>query len=278
MMKLKVRRKKFGIGSLIFMLLFGAVFTGAGFFALNSSRIDPDWTTVSGEVVDSSSRTRDGSTVYSPIVAYEVDGQTHRVTSNISSAGSPKIGASREVAYNPANPGQAKLVESARTQWFLYAFPLIGIALLAGSPFLFIRSWRRSNAIKKLLQDGQKIQGVVVDVQSQGSSNRSKYKIVVSAADTSGNVKNYVSDSLTGIGGLAMMDFRQNPIPMDVYIDPADPKIYYVDISDVPNLTPERIGELIKSATTNRPGNTSTEEEAPSSRRPPGNITLPPTA
>ena len=50
-----------------------------------------------------------------------------------------------------------------------------------------------------------------------------------------------------------MADFRNNPIAIDVYIDTTNPKKYYVDISDIPNLTPERIQELIKSALDRKP-------------------------
>ena len=124
------------------------------------------------------------------------------------------------------------------------------------------------------MQSGQKLQGILVDVQSEGSDNNSGYKIVVSATDTSGAVQNYVSDSLTGIGGLAIADFRSNPIPIDVYIDPANPQNYYVDVADIPNLTPERIGELIKSAMQNKQGTTFANGEKPSTT--PINATLPP--
>ena len=71
---------------------------------------------------------------------------------------------------------------------------------------------------------------------------------MVSPTYSRGKDQKYKSDSLTGIGGLAMADFRTNPIPIDVFIDPSNPAEYYVDVSDVPNLTPERIATLIKNA------------------------------
>jgi hypothetical protein len=98
-----------------------------------------------------------------------------------------------------------------------------------------------------LVQTGQKLQGVMVDLQSQGTNNNG-YKIVVAADNGSGAVQNYVSDSLTGVGSLAMADFRTSPIPIDVYVDPSNPENYYVDISDIPNLTPERIQSLLQAA------------------------------
>lgn len=245
----RVKRQKFGVGSLIFLLLFGGVFAGAGFFAINSSRIDSNWQRTSGEVIDSSSRVSDGSTTYTPVVKYSVNGQEYQTTSSFSSSFAPAIGEKREVAYNPVQPSQAKIVEGAGTTWWLWLFPVIGVGILVIAPISFIRSLKRSSAINNLVQTGQKLQGVLTDIQSTGGNNNGSYKIVVSATDNAGTVQNYVSDSLNGVAGLALADFHNNPIPIDVYIDPINPHNYYVDISDIPNLTPERITQLIQSAT-----------------------------
>ncbi len=243
----KAKRQKFGVGSLIFLLLFGAVFAGAGFFAMNSSKVDPSWTRMSGEVVDSTSWVSDGSTTHTAVVKYYVNGQEYRTKSNVSSSFAPTIGEKREIAYNPTQPNQAKVIEGTGATWWSWLLPVIGVAILIIAPVLFIRSLKRSSAINNLMQTGQKLQGILTDIQSTGSNDNNSYKIVVSATDNSGTVQNYVSDSIGGIGGLAMIDFRSNPIPVDVYIDPTNPHNYYVDIADIPNLTPQRITELIES-------------------------------
>lgn len=72
---LNLRRQKFGIISLVFMLLFGGAFMGAGVFALNSIQPDPNWTKVTGDVVEASSSSSSGSTSYTPVVRYVVNGQ-----------------------------------------------------------------------------------------------------------------------------------------------------------------------------------------------------------
>ncbi|MDB5164847.1 MAG: hypothetical protein JWL89_473 [Candidatus Saccharibacteria bacterium] len=259
----KTRRQKFGVGSLIFLLLFGAMFTGAGVVALKSTKIDPSWSRVSGQVTDSSSSISNGSTIYAAVVQYKVNGQAYQVTSSTSSSSYPHIGDSRQVAYNPSQPNEAKVVEGAGSTWWLYLFPAVGIACLVIAPYTFIKSLRRSGDINHLIQVGQKLQGVLTDVQSMGgNNNNNSYKIVVSATDNTGTVQSYVSDVLGGIGGLAMADFRNNPVPIDVYVNPANPKDYYVDVSDIPNLTPERIAELIKSATHSQ-SNTFADGEKP---------------
>lgn len=246
----KVRRQKFGVGSLIILLVFGVVFTGAGLLIIKSSRIDPSWTKVTGRIVSSSTHINNGSTTYAPVVQYQVGEQLYTVTGSISSSAYPAIGSQRQIAYNPAQPQNAKVVEGASSKVFLYIFPAIGIGLLLFAPIAFVRSLRRNGDITNLVQTGQKLQGVLTDIQTSfGANNASSYKVVVSATDSTGSVQTYISDSLTGIGGLAMADFRTHPIPIDVYVNPANPKDYYVDVSDVPNLTPDRIASLLQSAT-----------------------------
>lgn len=244
----KAKRKKFGFSSMLSLMLFGAIFAAAGGFIYKSMQIDPSWTRVQGSVVDVSSRISDGSTLHTPVIEYTVADQKYRVTGNSSSSAYPTVGGSREVAYNPDQPGQGKAVEGAGSQLFVLAFVVIGIGLFLLAPFLFFRSLKRSRHIDNLMRSGHKLQGVLVDVHSESSNNNSGYSIVVAATDASGLVQNYVSDSMAGLGGLAMADFKTTPIPIDVYVDPTNPQNYYVDISDIPNLTPQRITELVQSA------------------------------
>lgn len=251
-MGFKTKRQKFGVSSLLFLVLFGAAFTAAGVFAIKSNEVNAGWKTVGGKTVSSSSYISDGSKMYTPVVEFKVDGQSYTTTSRMSSSSAPRVGEGRQVAYNPSRPDESKVIEGIGSTWWLYLFPIVGIVCLVAAPYTFIRSLKRGGDIDKLMRSGQKLQGVLVDVQSQGSSGDSGYKIVVAAIDTAGVVQNYTSDSLTGIGALAMADFRNKPIPIDVYVDPTNVQSYYVDVSDIPNLTPERISELIKFATQNK--------------------------
>lgn len=243
-----VKRQKFGISAFVFLMLFGALFGGAGLFALKSAQIDESWSRTQGKVVDVSSRISDGSTMHTAVVEYKVDGSSHRVTAGSSSSVYPSIGSVREVAYDPAHPNNAKVAEGWGIKTLLWAFPVIGLFCIILAPILFSRSLRRSARIEQLMRTGQRLQGVLVDIQSTGNDNNTNtYKITVSAADSTGVVSNYTSDKLGGVAGLAMADFRNNPIPVDVYVDATNPEHYYVDISDIPNLTPQRINELIQS-------------------------------
>jgi hypothetical protein len=271
----KVKRQKFGIGALLFMVIFGAIFAGAGFFMYKSMQIDESWTRTQGKITGASSRISDGSTTYTPIVEYTVDGVNYQTTGALSSSAYPNVGSASEVAYNPATPNESKVVGGASSILFLGVFVVIGAVLVLLAPFLFIRSLKRSNKISNLVQTGQKLQGVITDIQSEGN-NSSGYKIVVSATDNSGVVQQYFSDKLNGAAGLAMADFQNNPIPIDVYIDSTNPQHYYVDISDIPNLSSERILELIKTAVSRNQPQSFVANQPPVQPNPQNNIPLPP--
>lgn len=271
MTSLKARRQKFGIGSLIIMIIIGGAFLVPGYLFTKSTKISKGWVQVPGKVVSVSNNTHNGSTTYTPDVTYTVNGQTYDVTSSFSSGSYPQIGSTKEVAYNPAQPGESKVVAGAGEMWFVYLFPIIGIVMVVLAPWLFVRSIRRSHDINSLLQTGQKIQGVLTDVLTTGQSNNSTtYKMVVSATNLSGSVQTYTSDTIHGIAGITLAHFQNNPIPIDVYINPSNPKDYYVDISDIPTLTPEKITELLQTALHRQP-NTFAQGEQPNSLSPPAN-------
>lgn len=250
----KVRRQKFGLFSLIIMVVVGAIFIVVGLAIFKSSKIDPSWQRITGNVVATSNSFSNGTTTYVPVVQYQVSGQNYRVTGSTGSSTYPALGSSRQVAYNPSNPAQSKVVSGAGSTLVVLITSVIGALLIIWAPIAYVRSLRRGRDISSLQQSGQKLQGIISDIQTTSMNNvnnnsgSNSYKIVVSAVDSSGAARSFVSDSLTGIGGLAMADFRTNPIPIDVYIDPANPQNYYVDVSEVPNLTPQRIQELIASA------------------------------
>lgn len=263
------RRKRFGFGSLLITLFVGIIFTVAGFTLFRSNQVDDDWVTIEGEIVDiETSTSQEGSTMHRPIVGYGVDGEEYTVASGSSTASRPSLGESKEVSYNPSNPEEA-VIASNTMFWLTILFMVLGVAMVIGAPIGFILSRKRTKVITSLKQTGKKVDGVVVDIQSSvstnvnrrrnrignsristglaGSSNNS-YRVVVAATDQNGNTKQYVSDSMEGLGGIAMMNFQQNPIPVSVYIDSANPDNYYVDIESLPSLTPQRITDMFQSA------------------------------
>jgi uncharacterized membrane protein len=83
-------------------------------------------------------------------------------------------------------------------------------------------------------------------------ADNATYRVTVAADDGTGAVRNYQSDAVRGLSALAVQNFKTTPVPVDVYIDPTNPKNYYVNVSDLPNLTTEKIAELVKQAVATR--------------------------
>ncbi len=242
-------RHKFTVGSLIQLLIFGVVFTAAGLFFIFANSPDSDWVKTQGTVVSVQSRPGDSNTMYSAIVRYEVDGQSYTVVSSVSSSFSPDVGSSRTVAYNPDFPADAKVVEGLSSIWWLYIFPVLGILIIVISIISFIRSRKRTSHIDNLKVRGIAVKGVIVDLKQEGGSRNSpNHKVVVTATDNYGQVRNYLSDPIKNIGGFAFTDFRQNPVAVDVFIDPNNPENYYVDIADIPQLDTPGLMEIISKA------------------------------
>ncbi len=247
---LGVKRHKVGFGSMILLLFFSGMFAAFGLFAIKNQRIDDRWLRVSGQVVEVSSKVREGKVMYTAIVSYSVGSQVYQVSSGISSSLAPTMGETREVAYNPEQPNQARVVQGGWITWLFWSFPIIGALTALSAMAGFVQSILRSVAIRQLKRNGQKIQGVLTDIRSAGGGKKNNgiFTIVVSAINPSGMTQSYQSDLLSGIGGLAMSDYKSSPIAIDVYIDPMNPEKYYVDIEDIPDLTPERVMELVQAA------------------------------
>lgn len=236
------------VASGIFLLLFGAAFAGIGGWMMwLGASVQPGWQRSTGDVVAAQTHHGDDGNTYTPIVQFTVDGVVYRAQSQISTSTYPTIGSKMDVAYNPSDPAQNKVIQVIHMLWI---FVGVGVAVIGFGVWTLVAGVRRRAVIRSVIRDENKVPGVLVDVTASSTSNNrsNSYTISVAAVDHTGASRTFVSDTLTGIGGLAMADYKAKPIPIDVYIDRLDPNKYYVDIADIPNLTPERIQELITQA------------------------------
>ena len=248
----KARRSKFGIGSLIFMFVFGAMFIGVSFLFIGDDIRSRDWKPVTGTITDVSRSTdSDGDVMYRPTVAYTVDGQSYSTSPSYSSSQQYSVGSSQTVHYDPNNPSQG-VIRTNGMGFFVYIFPVIGAFAILFGVVSFIRSMRRSSLIKQLKSSGVKVQGVVTAVGSNTSSNNST-QITVSATGLDGQVHHYQSDSVSGLSIIGLADYQTKPVAIDVYLNPTNQTEYYVDLDDIPNISPERITDLLKSAVSQKP-------------------------
>lgn len=237
------------------MILGGALFIILGMALMKGSQISTSWQHTNGSVQSVSEIKGNSGIIYTPVITYTAHGKDYLVTGQGSSSPA-KVGSPVPVAYDPVSPASSKTVSSGGSKAVLAGLVVLGVVIVLLAIVLFIKSRKRGEAITNLMQTGTKIRGVVTAVNdqtpsavnTQNSTNNSSYRVQVQAAIPDGTVKTFISDSVVGLGGIAMMDFRSNPVPVDVYLDPANPDNYYVDVSELPSLTPERISSLIGSA------------------------------
>lgn len=247
-LQLKSKRQKFSYLSFINFLILGVIFLVGGYPIASSNSIDNDWEKISGRIVGSSSIITDAGTTYRAVVEYAVDGRSYTINDRVSSAALPQIGTTKEVAFNPSQPSQAKVIVSGGWLLLVYIFPITGVFFLFLGPLLIFRSIKRNKSITTLLRNGIKLNGVIVGFKSHGSGRRISYKITVAATDSLGVSQKYISDSVTGGFGLGVADFATTKIPVDVYVDPTNPRNYYVDIEDIPVVTSSKLVDLFNSA------------------------------
>jgi hypothetical protein len=123
--------------SALAILAFGLIFAGLGVFVVRPS-VPDGWVTTEGVVVGHVASRDSESTTYAPVVEYtDAAGATHRTRSNTYTSGSlvDKVGSRIQVAYDPARPGQARIIGgTASWVWLLVVgfgllFTLVGTAV-----------------------------------------------------------------------------------------------------------------------------------------------------
>lgn len=243
----KAHRQKVSIWSFLIPFCLGLAFIYSGWLTLRSVAIGHSWVKIQGQVVGVETRSGNKSYTYAPVVGYTVDGRNYEVVSRSSSGSQPVIGSPKQVAYNPLQPQRAKVVESTGTVLlFGYVVPTLGLVLVVVAFKMYSSSLKREKRIHALMQHGRKLQGTVTDVQYKGANNP-KCKLVVSVAGASNGSQLYESDYLIGVGAMAVADFKSNKIYLPVYVNPIDSNDYYVDLSELPSLTTQRLIEIVNT-------------------------------
>lgn len=103
--------------TLIIALVISLTLLVSGIIYQRESVIDPQWARTSGQVSDVKTDTRKrvgsvrGVTVHEVTVTYMVNGRQYQVYSSIYRSAQPAIGESKEVAYNPSRPIEAKVIK-----------------------------------------------------------------------------------------------------------------------------------------------------------------------
>ena len=219
----------------------GAALLVAAFITLRSARsFESTAVGASGEVIDLAPSYSDGSATHAPVVRFETpDGREVIFESSVSShPPAYDIGERVDVLYAPDDPGDA-VIDSF---WQVYLAPVIlggigSIFLLIGGGMLVSQIVARRRR-ERLMASGRRVTARIqgVDLNTSIAVNGRHPFCITSQwmnPDT-GELHVFRSD---GIWYDPSMHIDRETV--DVLIDPANPKRYYVDTSFLPKVAGE---------------------------------------
>jgi hypothetical protein len=222
----------------IFVVLAGLLFFGVGAYIMASSqKTVSNGKEAMGKVVDIESRRGSKGKVYAPVIEYATpDGVMHRFTSRFASSNYPSIGSSETIIYDPANPSEA--LEKSFFQ--MYVFP--GIFMFSGLLVIFlgiILPWlmiyRQKMKATRLRTTGVSIQAKIIGASKTGLivNNKPYYAISAQWLDPSTNLAHVFKSASMPFDPSSSIKVDQT---ITVYINPSNPKDYWMDTSFVPTL------------------------------------------
>ncbi len=142
-----------GIFGAMISIVVGVVFVAVGSFI--STEIDGEERTT-GTVIDVEDHINDeGNVQYTPIYAYEVDGQEFTLRASVSSSRQPSIGSEVEIGYDPADPNRAQRTDGIEGNFHLIFMGVGALVVLTGIVQLLISLALIIFGIK-LFNDGRK--------------------------------------------------------------------------------------------------------------------------
>lgn len=214
---------------------FGLVFGGVGACSVIADHDNvQNGARAEGTVVSLERRNNpDSGTTYHPVVEFgDSNGERHRFTSSFgSNPASFERGERVEVVYDPWKPEKA-IIDSFATR---FVFPLIfgAFGLVFGGIGGGLLFWaiRRRRIIARLKQTGLPISAKFSDCYRDKTTQingRSPYRVVAQATHpATGKLASFKSEQIW----LDLTDTLSGK-KVKVLVDPATPKLHYVDLSD----------------------------------------------
>ena len=246
---------KLRLGALMALGVIGLFTIVMSVVSLSQGSSRDDWKSTMGRVEAVSQKNNDQGIRFNGIIHYQVEGKNYVIEDPELQTIRPRIGSPKEVFYKSTNPNEAVFeLENSFPVWSLLGV-IFGLALSGVSGYMLFKKYQRQQFVNKLVKDGTKLNGVLSDVlpdsQAKNADLTIDYRLTVSTVDILGNARSYISDRVSGPAGISLASFRSNPIPIDVYVDAMNPDDYYVDLSEIPELTPLRIAQMIQNARVN---------------------------
>lgn len=233
------------------LLIFGSISIFCLLFAIQTFKyasIDSSWKKTEG-VISNITETISGpdGVEHDVLIKYKVDNQTYEIKSNSYSA-SMRTGDIKEVYYDPNNPSDSKIKDNFNYLYSVF-LALFSVALFAYGIFDYLKNKKRNKSVNRLKENSLKLQGIIKDLYDNSSTTYPpKYSLDATAVTPSGELKLFKSDNLESLGNLRIRDFENNPTPVDILIDPSNYNNYFIDVSSIPEIKPERVHFLIQKA------------------------------
>lgn len=141
-------RLQIGCITIFVNLFLGAFCLWGAYAAVVANRLETNGVTTEGIVVGLDESDNEGSTVYSPIVEYEVNGRRYTIDGGIaSSPPAYDVGERVEVLYDKADPSTAQI--NKWSERWLFPIMIIPAMILTALilNFFMLRAWRRGESI-----------------------------------------------------------------------------------------------------------------------------------
>lgn len=128
--------------------------------------------------------------------------------------------------------------------WLPVTFSAIGIIVMIASVVSYDRAKRRTQVIADLVTHGIKTTATITRFNTQRSSDSNAATITSVQFICEGKdiitqqPRRYKTDWIGGNVLYALSTYQSNPISVDVFVNPQDPKNYYVDITTIPYAPP----------------------------------------
>ena len=198
----------------IFFLI-GVIFTIVMWRAYVSTTIMPessDSSVTSTHVEVRTYKSDDGTTMYSPVYLYKVDGESYECPSDFSSSRNPSNG-NKTVYYDPDNPADCRVEYSTSDNKFLL-FMVIPISSIVIAVVNIMKANKRIKEILKLNQTGKLIKNLPYRLEDTGTviNGVEIQRPVVEYVLPSGDRKTFDSDGM-----------------VDLLIDENNPENYFID-------------------------------------------------
>jgi len=221
-------------------LLISATFIGVGFYIAAPYLKSGDYDHATARVVDynegrvSRGSRRPRKTVYTPIYEFTtLKGTTHRFVSKLGDNDRPEIGSTTPVVYDPADPDT--VLEDV--PMLRYGMPglmggmgIIGVILILGA---YGRAGDDRKRAQRLKVIGRPVQARLTGTKPTGLVVADNKQYIVTAQwydDAAGTTRDFKSRAFW-YDPAKLLDGRSE---VTVYINPAKPKEYWVDLSFLP--------------------------------------------